>query len=771
MGFSQTDTCKSSLSGKVLDNHDRTPLEYASIYIVELNKGTSSDSKGFYKIENICDGAYTIKISHIGCTSIEDKITVRGNTIKNFYPEHHAEILNGIEVTAEKPIEQTTQVKNEVSDEKLNQSKGQSLGDALKNITGVNTLNTGNSISKPVIHGMHSNRILILNNGIRQEGQQWGIEHAPEVDPFIANKISVIKGANSIRYGSDAIAGVVLVETKPMRDSAGIGGEVNVVGMSNGKGGTTSAYLEGNFNKIKAFSWRVQGTLKQSGNISAPKYILINTGVKEYNFSYSLGWKKEKYGVELFYSQFNTTLGIFSASHIGNLTDLNYAFSSPVPLETGPFTYDLKRPYQHIEHELFKLKSYFYTGSKGKLLFTYARQYNLRYEYDKHTPLNDSLKALNRPDLQFEITSHSADLVWEHNTFKNFSGSIGLTTITQGNTYEGRALIPNFRNYSGGLFWIERWRKKKFELEGGIRYDYKWLKIYRYQYIGNATYELVTPLHIFHNVTLNLGTIYRVDSILNFSFNLGTAWRAPNVSELYSNGLHHGAAAIEYGNDSLSSERTYNAIFAMRFTPNKRLRVEASPYVHYFDNFIYRQPSLSPVLTIRGAYPAFYFKQANTFLWGCDFNISHNLIKSFEISGKASLLRAKNLSENNWLIMMPADRFETEITYRFKKRKRLNVSYVSASVLYVNKQWRVPVNIDFAPPPSNYYLLNIHTSIITKIKNQDVEFGISIFNALNQSYRDYLDRFRYYTDAMGRNIVLRLKVPFNAGFKNKSNNK
>ncbi|MBL0052920.1 MAG: hypothetical protein IPP29_16105 [Bacteroidetes bacterium] len=185
-----------------------------------------------------------------------------------------------------------------------------------------------------------------------------GIEHAPEVDPFIANKLSVIKGANSIRYGSDAIAGVILIETKPLRDSAGIGGELNLIGMTNGRAGTASAYLEGNFKKLNPLSWRVQGTLKQGGNISAPDYILVNTGLKEYNFSYALGWKKKNYGAEIFYSQFNTTFGIFSASHIGNLTDLNKAFNSPVPLETGTFTYKIGRPFQHTEHELFKLKSF-----------------------------------------------------------------------------------------------------------------------------------------------------------------------------------------------------------------------------------------------------------------------------------------------------------------------------------------------------------------------------------------------------------------------------
>ena len=766
----QTDTCLSSLSGKVIDEHDKTALEYATVYLPEINKGMLTDSMGRFKLENICDGTYTVQVTHLGCEPIETKIAVKGSTKRNFYPEHHAEMLSNIEVIIKKITEQSTQTKNDVSDEKLDQSKGQSLGDALKNITGVTALNTGNSISKPMIHGMHSNRVLILNNGIRQEGQQWGVEHAPEVDPFIANKISVIKGANSVRYGSDAIAGVVLVETKPLRDSAGTGGELNLVGMSNGKSGTASAYLEGNFNKLKAFAWRVQGTLKQNGTISAPNYILVNTAMKEYNFSYALGWTKSKYGIELFYSQFNTMLGIFGASHIGNLTDLQNAFDSPVPLETGGFSYIIGRPYQHIEHELFKLKSYFFTGANGKLSLTYARQYNLRYEYDKHRPLNNALASLNKPELQFEITSHTADLIWEHSRIKNYTGSIGISGITQGNTYEGRFLIPNFRNYNGGVFWIERWKKNKFEIEGGLRYDYRWLQIYKYQYIGNATYQLISPIRKFENTTGNFGAIYKKDSTLNLSFNIGSAWRAPSVNELHTSGLHHGAAALEYGNDSLLSEKAYNGIFTVRYSPSQKLFIEVSPYYNYINNFIYRQPSLSPILTIHGAFPVFNYKQADVTLKGCDFFLNYKILKGIEFTGKASILRAWNRKESNWLIMMPSDRYEGEITYRFKKYKKLNSSYLSASLLYVTKQYRVPQNSDFVPPPSEYYLVNIHASYSIQMKNESIELGISVFNLFNESYRDYLDRFRYFTDAMGRNISIRLKVPFTINFKNKSIN-
>src|SRR6201996_3633207 len=143
--------------------------------------------------------------------------------------------LEKVQVTAEKLKKDRLNVvvSDSIGGKALEEIRGLSLGESLKSVAGVNSLQTGPSISKPVIHGVYSNRILILNNGVRQEGQNWGNDHAPEIDPFIATKITVIKGAASIRYGSDALGGVVLLDPKEMRKDPGVGGEVNLVGMTN----------------------------------------------------------------------------------------------------------------------------------------------------------------------------------------------------------------------------------------------------------------------------------------------------------------------------------------------------------------------------------------------------------------------------------------------------------------------------------------------------------------------------------------------------------
>jgi iron complex outermembrane receptor protein len=274
--------------------------------------------------------------------------------------------LDNVNIISERTNIQTSMSKIELKEADLEKTRGLSLADALKEIPGVTTLNTGPTISKPIIQGMHSSRILIINNGIRQEGQQWGTEHAPEIDAFIANKLTVIKGAGSIKYGSDAIGGVILVEPKQLLDTAGITGEINVVGITNGQQAITSGILEGMLKKIP-LQWRVQGTLKRSGDLKAPNYYLSNTGFYERNFSWALAYKHKRLNVELFYSQFNTDIGILRAAHIGNLTDLANAFTSSVPAYTSNFTYKINRPKQEVLHELFKVKSDYLINENSKL--------------------------------------------------------------------------------------------------------------------------------------------------------------------------------------------------------------------------------------------------------------------------------------------------------------------------------------------------------------------------------------------------------------------
>ena len=749
------DTCSYVLTGYVIDDHDRSPLSGSKIYLKNSDRETFADSSGRYVFSGLCNGTYEFYCKHFGCDAVKEIVTINGNTEQNFFPEHHVE-FESVDVIAKKLEDEISLGTRQLSDKDRNEVKGLSLGDGLTKLNGVTKLSTGNNISKPVIHGLHSNRILILNNGVRQEGQQWGNEHAPEIDPFIADELAVVKGANGVRYGPDAIGGVILVNPKELKKTPGIDGEVNLVGLSNGRQGNVSATLNGNFSKLTPLKWRIQGTLKRGGNVHSPDYFLKNTGSKEYNFSYALGYLKPKYGVDFFYSQFNTDIGIFSASHFGNLTDLQQAFESEVPLELDDFTYDIDRPRQHIEHELFRTKAYLVTGKKGKLSLTYARQYNKRLEYDKHAPLNDSLANLNLPALQFELTTHTGEMIWEHIRMNSFKGSVGITGIYQGNTYEGRFFIPNFRKIGAGAFWIENWRSKtkRWEVESGIRFDNIYQRIFMWE--GET---IISPAKNYMNVSGTLGAIYKMNERLVLRSNVGTAWRPPNVNELYSNGLHHGAASIEVGDSSLVTEKALNLSASAEYS-GKKLTVVLDAYYKIINDFIYLKPTLTPTLTIKGAFPTFVHDQVNAHLRGFDLTVNYSITPELKIISKASILRAYNQTMREHLVMMPADRFENSLEYNFKDSKSFTNTYVSISALSVLKQTRVPENSDYVAPPEGYTLLNLSAGMDILMKRNAISIGVSINNLLNTRYRDYMNRFRYFADEMGRNISVRATVPF-----------
>lgn len=748
--------CHLHVSGKIVDAENELPISYSVVTVKGTNMGAYSDSLGNFHIDGICKGTFTLVCSRIGFNAQEKQIQVEDDVEVDFNLVFNPSVFRVIDVVDAVATEKSVEVQSELKGRDLFQTRGNNLGESLKNVTGVTTLNTGAGISKPAIHGLHSNRVLILNNGIRQEGQQWGNEHAPEIDPFIADKITVIKGASSLRYGSDAIAGVILTEPRELGKYEGLSGEVNLVGMSNGRQGVASAFIEYSPQKIKGLSARIQGTLKQGGNFSTPNYFLKNTGIKEHNYSADAQYQRKRFKIQLYYSQFNTQIGILSASHIGNLTDLRRAIASNVPLETSGFGYAIERPYQQIEHELFKAKSEIDLKSFGKLSFVYARQYNLRQEYDKHKPLNDSLAALNRPALQLEMTTHTANVVWEKKTKGAWKHSAGINGLHQANTYTGRFFIPNYYNNGIGAFYIEQWHRNKWTLEGGLRYDVRDLRVFLYENKTWNTFE-----HNYSQVSASVVSQYNLNEQWNFTLQTGSAWRPPQASELYSNGLHHGASAIENGNRNLTEERAYSTIANVQFT-NKRFSIEVSPYLNYINGFIFLSPTGIPTLTIRGAYPTFQYEQTNALLHGADINASLSIKEQLNLRWKTALVRAENVATKEFIYGIPADRHELKCEYQLEDKNHFKETYFSISGMYVNKQWRASDVLDYMPTPNAYFILTAEFTTAAFIGKQRINIGISVNNLLNESYRDYMNRFRYYTDEIGRNVALRINIPFHS---------
>jgi iron complex outermembrane receptor protein len=765
--------CKFTLRGQVCSIDQQEGLPSAYIFLEELGKSTLTDHHGHFQYHDLCKGKYNLRINFLGYESQNLQIELDTSVFLKIRLEENQVLLEAITIQSESLAgTQTGQVVSQLSEIEIDRAKGKNLGEVLKTITGVNSLQTGNSISKPVIHGLHSNRVLILNNGIRQEGQQWGSEHAPEIDPFVAQNIAVVKGAAGVRYGADAIGGVIILSPKALPLEKGIAGELNLIGASNGRQGTLSGILEGNLKKNTAkngLAWRVQGTLKRSGTIRTPNYYLSNTGLREVNFSTALGYQKYHWGFDVFFSRFATQLGIFTGAHIGNLTDLRRVLASGEPFVKSDFSYQIDRPFQDINHNLLKINTFLKFDNIGKITTTYAFQVNNRKEYDAHRPLNDSLRRLNRPELNFQLTTHTLDVVFEHKPLsKSLTGSIGISGIRQANVYQGRPLIPNFRSYSAGIFWIERLTKPNYELEIGLRYDYKWLKTF--ERLNDGSVGMIE--RYFNNFSGTMGATYRLSKGLEWRANFATAWRPPNINELFSNGVHHGSASYELGDELLVAETAYNLNTTLNYA-GRKFAFEIVLYYNYIRDFIYLKPQFPEVLTIRGAFPSFSYTQTDATFSGIDAKMVLNLSEKITWTKKGSLLWAYNQKAKDFLVLMPANRIENELRYAIGDLKKLkNISF-SGSYLHVFEQNRVPFASDYAPPPARYGLVNLDWSmeigvgtksskktLIDVKSNKKMVIGLQINNLLDTVYRDYLNRFRYFSDEMGRNVSLRMKMNF-----------
>lgn len=735
----------------VVDEQTGTSLPKSVIRIANRKPVVTND-EGQVRIENLCQEDYIINISYIGYAT--QQLTFNPTSTEKLIVklQLQSRTLQNVAVISERTNLRTSMGKVELKGAELEKTRGLSLADALKEIPGVTTLQTGPTISKPIIQGMHSNRILIINNGIRQEGQQWGSEHAPEIDAFIANKLTVIKGAGSIRYGSDAIGGVILVEPNPLPDTVGVHAELNLVGISNGRQGVVSGIVEGTFKKIP-LQWRAQGTLKRAGNIQSPDYYLANTGFYERNFSWAAAYKFRKVKTEFFYSLFKTDIGIFAAAHIGNLTDLENAFNSDTPLISSGFSYKIDRPRQEVLHELFKVKSDYFINSNSKIQLVLARQYNLRNEFDKDLPLNDSLAALDLPELHYEITSYSFDLSYQRDFKEYLTSAIGVTGMFQRNTYEGRQFIPNFMNDGYALYNINQYNKNKWMLDFGLRYDLRRLQVFKVEKDGSIS----SPVRNFESFNFNAGAAYQLTREVDLHVNFGTAFRAPAVNELYAEGLHHGEGKYIYSSADLNPEHANAVIAGLGIHDWKGLEAHVDGYFKKVDGYIYLMPIFPPTLSIRGAFPSFEYNQVDAYFSGLDLAVQYQWSPKFRSLHKYNLVRAFNTSSNEYLPFIPADRFENGIRYTMAALPGLENSELELRALNVLKQNRLEPNSDYKDSPPAYMIWNLDYSTRVHIQKQHFEVGLTVNNIFNTSYREYMNAFRYFTDEPGTSIIIRIK--------------
>lgn len=472
--------------------------------------------------------------------------------------------------------------------------------------------------------------------------------------------------------------------------------------------------------------------------------------------------------MQAFYSQFQTQIGIFPGSHIGNLTDLLtiIPLSRPDDIFLGENTYHLRRPRQEVLHRLLKLNTVV-NRNQHKFNFTFSGQYNHRSEFDIVRSSSNT-----KPQVNLAIITSTEDISYEHPSFHNISGTFGLSMMQQDNSYSGRYLIPNYFANNYGAYWIEKWSAKRWDIEGGIRYDYKTVRTKRLKFNGTR----IDHDFNFSTAGSSINAGYRILNDLKINVNGSFTSRAPHVNELLIDGIHEGAGTYEQGDIGLKPERSLNVSAGLNYTSkNKNFSAEIYVYHNRIDDFIYQQPKPDdPVLTIVGAFPLIRFEQTDALLKGLDASVEYHLFHNFLVSSRLSLLRAKNKKTNDWLILMPADRWRNELAYNFKNGNRFADTYISAEAIFTFAP-RVPSDVngkqDYKVPPGEYTLVNLNASTTVGLFNTRVTLGIGVRNLFDKAYRDYMNTFRYYADEMGRNFIIRLKLPFENSLNRKTSDK
>lgn len=808
------------LRGIVRDNATNKPLSGARILLPEMKRGAVSEQNGSFtvQIRNRSIAQTTLHISLLGYAHVEQQVRFSSDTTTLEIRLKEASVrLGTARVVAERMQSENLPTQNitTVSGQELERSRGQTLGESLQNVAGITLLQTGASVAKPVIRGLHSQRIIVVNAGVQQEGQQWGAEHAPEIDPFASQRIEVVRGAAGVEYGAGAIGGVIRVDPHHIPHGDWFSGEVQTTMFSNNSQGALSLALEGGavelgekntlFNDLgNGFGWRVQGSARKAGDSRAPAYTIGNTGFQEINGSAAFGYTGEKFSIEAYYSLFTTELGIFRGAHIGNLNDLLRAIIAGKPLVDYDWTYSIRNPKQQIAHDLWSVKAR-YDADFGQFELQYGWQQNNRAEFDSHNARirGDSgllLASLERPAMTLQLTTYSLDTKFRHKPLEILpqsvlTGSIGASGMAQWNVQDGRTfLIPSFEAQSVGMYAIETLTTPDFIANVGLRYDAKNIAVR-----GSSSRNIPDTTQVFTGFSAAAGVKWDIshwfishsslannhlsgngdttrasmtnapmtnDRTTTLALNLGMAWRAPLVNEQFSLGVHHGTAQYEIGNSRLQPERSYSADLTLSHQA-ETLRFELSGYANAIENFIYLRPdAANPTVTIRGTFPTFFYTQTFALLTGADASIDAVLVKSLQddflvrIGGTASLVRGMNITDEEPLIFMPADRARVFMRLEAPSLWGMENVFVEAASLLVRRQDRFPKNVDYTVPPDGYVLFDVSAGSSVEWLGTRFSWNVSVRNLMNTAFRDYLSRYRYFTDDAGRNVILRLSVPF-----------
>src|SRR6267142_2491226 len=717
-----------TLSGRVTTAAG-APVADVQVSVPDLHRSTTTDSSGRYSIPRLPAGTFTVTFQRIGYAPAVQRVVSTGSDLTADVTMRESVVeLTGIQVTASANATsalnspQPTSVR---AGEELREAQSPSLGETLEGVAGVHSLSTGVGIGKPVIRGLTSNRVLVLDDGQRLETQQWGDEHAPNVETSTAERIEVIRGPASVLYGSDALGGVVNVVQKDLPDATGVPGFMH--GSASAAYGSASSLKDGSFDLeggSGSLGFRGSVSGRTSGDVHTPDYVLWNSGLSQLGGSATLGT----------HGPWGSLSGSFSQrSERLSMTGDDSAATPTQRMATSHGRVDLALPLG---------------ASRLEVSTGYER--SRRREFEDATTTTVGLGLLSQ--------TYLADVHYHHAPIGQFSGLLGFSGVR--NTFDKfgeETLIPPSQLSTAGVYLFEQAEGRRVNVSFGARYDYRHLSVDADTALGNPA-----RAHTWNSLIGNVGLLFHLSEPTALVINVGRGFRAPSSFDLYSNGVHEGTVAFERGNPNLKTEKSVNTDVALR-AQTSRMSLEVGTFLNLIQDYIYTVPS--GTIDSASGFEIFDVTQGDAHLTGFEAGLQWHPVAYVHLQGTADYVRGQNTSTHNPLPNIPP--FRATWTVKLEGGRR----YFSVGGETNAKQTRMdPAEQQFYADAfggagyqsRSYTLVNFGAGAGWVIGARTFDVDLSLRNAFDKAYADYLSRIKTnaLNPGMGRSLTVRVTTEF-----------
>ncbi len=771
-----------SVNGVVTDGFHH-PLAWITVKLSKTNVFAVSDSSGKFSFQ-LANGAYELQVNTMGFHSITNKIVVDGKAIQMVLKlQSYSHLLNEVTIKSKAVEERRREESLNVEIVKadfIQRNLGGSLMNTLQRLPGIKTIGIGSGQSKPLIRGLGFNRVVVVDKGIKHEGQQWGADHGLEVDQFAAEEVELIKGAASFAYGADAIGGVINIKAPTLPALNSFGGDVNLIGKTNnGLYGTSvrvfkrkeKLFFDGRFTYQNYGDYRVPTDTLYVYDfaVGLHKNYLRNTAGRETGIHFNTGYVTEKLKTLFYLSNTYSKSGFFANAHgleprrvDASLHDANAR--------------DILMPSQQVNHfKLINRNTLIVDNHNLELELGY--QHNFRQEFNHYVnhgympPIYPS--SMNIPinlEREFDKQIYSFNAKDQITLGKHLL-QIGLNGELQNNLINGWSfLVPAFRQKSLSAYAYDKFNvNEKLLLHGAIRYDLAKLNLFNYTdwftsetNRGNIE-QLVRANDLtrsFNSFVWSLGLNYNLD-LFEFKANVGKSFRMPIAKELGANGVNYHYFSYEKGNANLNPEQSYQADFSVAFKTEKWL-TKLSPFFNYFPNYIYLNPTAAHDYFYGAGNQVFEYAQSEIMRYGGEAQVKYQFSKQWSSEILAEYLYAKQLSGDKKGYTLP---FSPPASALF------NVTYSPQKFLgnadtYFSLDYRITGKQNNIVPPerktAGYNLFNFQAGAKLQIGQYPLSISAQLQNAFNTKYLNHTSFYRLINlPEQGRNVVLSVKVPFN----------